>query len=62
MPTIMPEGENLRRAVKWISGQISEGSKDSMGKLIAEASTQFDLKPLEEQFLFQEFKKTNQTK
>ena len=48
---IMPEGEDLRKAVKWISEMIQSGTKKSKMELIDEASLKFDLKPNDEEFL-----------
>ena len=46
----VPEGENLRRAVRWLSehAPITRAS-------INEAGLHFDLTPYEEEFLLQEF-------
>lgn len=51
MSAIMPEGEDLRRAIKWISAN-REGKPDaSLRKLIDEAVFKFDLSPLDAEFL-----------
>lgn len=47
---IVPEGENLRRAVRWLSEQ--EGYTP---EAIQEASVRFDLSPQDEQFLLDHF-------
>jgi hypothetical protein len=41
--SVLPEGEQLRRAVKWISDMRLEDSEVSQAKLIAEACLKFDL-------------------
>ena len=51
MPTIMPEGERVRQAVKFISTERMEDDKKSLRKLIQEASLKFNLSPKEEQDL-----------
>ena len=51
MPTIIPEGERVRQAVKFISGERIEDDKKSIRKLIQEASLKFNLSPKEEQDL-----------
>ena len=51
MPTIMPEGERVRQAVKFISSERMQDEKKSMRKLIEEASLKFNLSPKEEQDL-----------
>ena len=51
MSTIMPQGEDLRKAVKWISENLEENPEQRLTKLIAEAVFRFDLSPLEGDFL-----------
>jgi hypothetical protein len=51
MPTIMPEGERVRQAVRFISAERLAGDKKSIRKLIQEASLKFNLSPKEEQDL-----------
>jgi hypothetical protein len=58
MTTIMPEGEALRRAVKWISGELDENKGKSVQKLINEAVTRFDLSPKDTEFLTSFYKKS----
>ena len=48
--SLIPEGENLRRAIQWISEQHKHDSKT-----IEAASVQFDLTPNEEEFLIRHF-------
>jgi hypothetical protein len=43
--SILPEGEQLRRAVKWISDERLENPSKSLSKLITEACLKFDLPP-----------------
>jgi hypothetical protein len=51
MPTIIPEGERVRQAVKFISAERMEDDKKSIRKLIQEASLKFNLSPKEEEEL-----------
>ena len=51
MGTIMPEGEDIKRAIKWISLRREETPEMPMAKLIEEAAFQFDLSPLDQEFL-----------
>ena len=51
MTTIIPEGDDLRNAVKWISEMIQCGTQKSKMTLIDEASLRFDLKPADQEFL-----------
>lgn len=48
---LMPKGEALRKAVRWLSDRRREEPSSRMIQLIGEASARFDLSPLEEQFL-----------
>lgn len=47
---VVPQGETLRRAVKWLSEQ-----GDWRPKAVEEAARRFDLSPAEEEFLIQQF-------
>ena len=50
--SIQPEGENLRKAVKWISEERKYNPERSLKELIEAASLNFDLSPGDEEFLF----------
>jgi hypothetical protein len=54
---IMPEGEEIRKAVKWISACLAEDPVQPRGKLIHEAVFKFDLSPLDAEFLMNFFRK-----
>ena len=49
--SIMPEGEDLKKAIKWISEMIQSNTQKSKLELVNEASLRFDLKPNDEEFL-----------
>jgi len=51
MTTIMPEGEAIRRAIKWISGELQENPNKSIHILVNDAVSRFDLSPIEAEFL-----------
>ena len=51
MATIMPEGEAIRKAVKWISDKLLDDPNKSVQKLINEAVMRFDLSPKDATFL-----------
>ena len=51
MSTIMPQGESIRRAVKWVAEQLDENPQASIATLVNEASLRFDLNPQEQHFL-----------
>ena len=60
MTTIMPEGEAIRKAVKWISSELQEDPSKSVKKLINNAVLRFDLSPKDAEFLV-EFYRTDKT-
>ena len=51
MTTIQPKGENLRKAVKWISDERQYGAASKPAKLIEEACFKFNLSPADAEFL-----------
>ena len=51
MSTIMPKGENLRQAVKWISENLKEDENAKIPLLIEKAGIRFNLSPKDEEYL-----------
>jgi hypothetical protein len=51
MGTVMPEGEDLKRAIKWISDSRGDHPDRPLPKLIEEAVFKFDLSPVDQEFL-----------
>jgi hypothetical protein len=51
---LLPHGEALRNAVRWLNEQLGAGKPLSL-QLIEEAALRFDLSPLEEDFLRTQF-------
>jgi len=49
--TIQPEGEEIRKAVKWVSDQRKFEPGKELNKIIEEACIKFDLSPKEADFL-----------
>jgi hypothetical protein len=49
--SIQPEGEDLRKAVKWISSEREADPNKAVSSLISEAAVKFDLSPKDAQFL-----------
>jgi hypothetical protein len=45
MATIMPEGESMRKAVKWVDESRQSDPGKKMAGLIHEACVKFDLSP-----------------
>lgn len=58
MSNIMPKGESIRQAVKWISEMRSEEGGKPLAALIEEAALRFNLSPKEEMFLRTNFSET----
>jgi hypothetical protein len=59
MATVLPKGEKLRQAVKWISGERLEDENKEISLLIQEASYKFDLSPKDEEFLVSFYQEDN---
>lgn len=51
MTTVQPEGEDLRKAVKWISEERQYDPEARLSKLIEEACLKFDLSPMDAEYL-----------
>ena len=51
MTTVMPKGENLRSAIKWIDEARKEAHPPADRKLLDEACLRFNLNPLETEYL-----------
>jgi len=58
MATILPEGEAIRKAVKWISSEMEE-TKKTRKELLNEAVVRFDLSPKDAEFLIEFYRKAN---
>lgn len=59
MHDLLPEGEELRRAVKWISGHLQENPGLPVQPLVQEAIFRFDLSPRDAEFLVGFYRKAN---
>jgi hypothetical protein len=53
--SFLPDGEHVRRAVRWISESRREHSALTPLALVSEAALRFDLSPLEEDWLLHTF-------
>jgi hypothetical protein len=53
--SILPEGEQLRKAVRWISEEREFRENAVLSKLISEACIKFDLTPADAEFLMRCF-------
>ncbi|GKT07525.1 hypothetical protein [Desulforhabdus sp. TSK] len=57
MATIMPEGDAIRKAVKWISAELEVSPGESPMKFVNQAVVKFDLSPKETEFLMEFYRK-----
>jgi hypothetical protein len=57
MHDLLPEGEELRRAVKWISASLQENPGQPVQPLVQEAIFRFDLSPRDAEFLIGFYRK-----
>ncbi len=55
MPTVMPEGAGVRKAVQWISKMREENPGQSLSLLIEQASMRYNLSPKDGEFLHRFF-------
>jgi hypothetical protein len=51
MSSILPKGEDIRRAVKWISEQLQENPDQAVQQLVNKAILHFNLSPKDAEFL-----------
>jgi hypothetical protein len=52
MASSLPEGEEIRRAIKWISEMRETQPDRKLSKLVEEAALKFDLSPQQTDFLY----------
>ena len=50
--TIQPKGDDLRKAVKWVSEERKYNKEKNLKVLIEEACLKFNLSPMDADFLF----------
>jgi hypothetical protein len=48
---VVPEGDGLRRAMRWLDERAREDPRADRAKLVGEAALRFDLTPLDADFL-----------
>jgi len=51
----LPEGEQLRKAIKWISDERIDNPGTSLSRLIGDACLKFDLPPKDTEFVMRFF-------
>ena len=59
MSTVQPQGEQLKKAVQWISDARKENPDAAPAKLVDEAGFRFDLSPKDCEFLLRLIKNDN---
>jgi hypothetical protein len=57
MTTIMPDSENVQKAIKWVSANLEEKDQ-TLPKLIDKAVFKFDLSPKDTEFLTKFFRES----
>jgi hypothetical protein len=62
MSEILPSGESLRRAVRYISDQLREDADQPVLALVDQASQRFDLTPRESEYLIRFYREATQRK
>ena len=60
MRELLPDGDDIRRAVKWVSGNIQENPGKPVQPLVQEAIFKFDLSPRDAEFLIMFFSQRNE--
>jgi hypothetical protein len=55
--SIQPQGEDLRKATKWLGMEMEDNPKAPLKELIQKACIKFDLSPLDADFLTRYFQK-----
>lgn len=60
MATIMPESENVQKAIKWVSTNLEENKP--LPKLVEQAVFKFDLSPKDTEFLTNFFRESKSGK
>ncbi|MDY6855644.1 MAG: hypothetical protein SWO11_13220 [Thermodesulfobacteriota bacterium] len=51
MSTVLPEGEDIRRAVKWVSQNLKDDPDQTVQRLVNDAILRFDISPKDAEFL-----------
>ena len=51
MTTVQPEGDLIRKAVKWISDELQDHPDEKRNKLLEQASVKFNLSPKDFEYL-----------
>ena len=60
MSNILPEGEELHRAIKWISDHLQDDAGQPLQPLVQQAIFRFNLSPKDSEFLIDFYRKAKQ--
>jgi hypothetical protein len=58
--SVEPEGEDLRKATRWISDELLDNPGAGIAKLIEQACIKFDLSPKDAEFMMRFFSKKDE--
>lgn len=53
--SVEPKGEDLRKAVKWVSEERTYHPEKKIKKIIEEACVKYDLSPMDADFMLRKF-------
>lgn len=57
MSNLLPDGEELKRAIKWVSGNLQDDSAQPLSPLVQQAIFKFDLSPRDAEYLLNFYRK-----
>lgn len=60
MSVLLPDGEELRKAVKWVSGELQKNPDQPLQPLVQKAIFTYDLSPKDGEFLTGFFRKSRE--
>ena len=60
MSVLLPDGEELRKAVKWVSGELQKNPDQPFQPLVQKAIFTYDLSPKDGEFLTGFFRKSRE--
>ncbi|PLX77475.1 MAG: hypothetical protein C0615_05180 [Desulfuromonas sp.] len=60
MSELIPDGDDLRKAVKWVSGELQSNPEQPLQPLVQKAIFTYDLSPKDGDFLTRFFRESRQ--
>jgi len=60
MSNLLPEGEELHRAIKWISDNLQDNAQQPLQPLVQQAIFRFNLSPKDAEFLIDFYRKAKE--